>query len=79
MAVRTVFFVSKNLNNSKFFIKRKIYKTITRVPAARRIEPTSDFKVNCSCKNTKARIKVKTVLILSIGTTFDASPICKAL
>ena len=56
-----------------------IYKTITSVPAPIRIQPSKVFAVNSSCKNTKAKIKVITTLNLSIGTTFDASPICSAL
>ena len=43
------------------------------------MHPISDFVVNCSCKKTNVIIKVKTTLNLSIGTTFDALPICNAL
>ena len=39
----------------------------------------SGLATGASCKNTKAIIKVITTLNLSIGTTFDASPICNAL
>ena len=56
-----------------------IYNTINNVPAVIKIEPIIDFIVNCSCKNVNAKIKVITTLNLSIGTTFDASPICNAL
>ena len=56
-----------------------VYKTMTNVPIPIRIHPINDFTVNSSCRNTNARISVITTLNLSIGTTFDASPICNAL
>lgn len=55
------------------------YSTMTSVPAPIRIQPTMDFAVKSSCKNTNARISVSTTLNLSTGTTLDASPICSAL
>ena len=55
------------------------YMTIINVPIPISKHPSSDFNVNCSCKNTKARTSVITTLNLSTGTTFDASPTCKAL
>ena len=55
------------------------YRTITSVPAAINTQPIKDLAVNLSCRNTKAKINVITTLNLSIGTTFDASPSCKAL
>ena len=54
------------------------YRTITKVPMPMRIHPISDFAVNSSCRNVKARINVMTTLRLSMGTTFEASPICNA-
>ena len=55
------------------------YKTISKVPAPISTQPMIDFVVTCSCRKTKASISVITTLSLSIGTTFDASPICSAL
>ena len=55
------------------------YKTISNVPAPIKMHPTKDLTVNCSWRNTNARINVKTTLSLSIGTTFEASPNCNAL
>jgi hypothetical protein len=55
------------------------YITIINVPIPIRIHPINDLIVNSSCKNTNAKIKVITTLNLSIGTTFEASPNCKAL
>ena len=49
------------------------------VPIVINIHPIKDFKVNSSCKNTNAKTNVITTLNLSTGTTFDASPTCKAL
>lgn len=62
-----------------FPFSSSFYKTITNVPVAIKTQPINDFAVNCSCKNTNARTRVITTLNLSIGTTFDASPICNAL
>ena len=56
----------------------KNHSTITSVPAVMSSMPIADLRVKVSCRSTKARIKVSTVLILSIGTTFEASPSCKA-
>ncbi len=58
--------------------KKDIYVTMSRVPAPIRMQPSSDLGVNSSCRNTNARSSVITTLSLSIGTTFDASPICNA-
>lgn len=60
-------------------IQTETYRTITSVPAAIKTQPIKDLAVNLSCRNTKAKINVITTLNLSIGTTFDASPSCKAL
>ncbi len=58
--------------------KSRNYSTITNVPAPIRMHPISDFIVNSSCKKTNAIKSVSTTLNLSIGTTFEASPICSA-
>ena len=50
------------------------YKTISKVPAAIRTQPTMDLGVNCSCKISAASIIVITMLSLSMGTTLEASP-----
>ena len=55
------------------------YITITNVPSPINMQPIIDLTVNCSCRNTNAKIKVITTLNLSIGTTFDTFPICSAL
>ena len=55
------------------------HKTINSVPDPIRIHPIIDLIVNSSCRKTKASISVMTTDNLSIGTTFEASPICKAL
>ena len=49
------------------------------VPTVIRAEPTADFHVNLSWRNTNARISVITTLSLSIGTTLLTSPTCIAL
>ena len=54
------------------------HSTISRVPAVIRIQPTRDLAVNFSWRNTKASTRVRMVLILSMGTTLEASPICRA-
>ena len=54
------------------------YRTMNKVPIAIKIQPTSDLRVNCSCKNINANTKVMTTLSLSIGTTFEACPNCNA-
>ena len=55
------------------------HKTINIVPAPIRIHPIIDLRVNSSCRKTNASISVMTTDNLSIGTTLEASPICKAL
>ena len=55
------------------------YITIINVPIPIKTHPINDFIVKSSCKKTNANTKVITTLNLSIGTTFDASPICNAL
>ena len=55
------------------------HKTINIVPAPIRIPPIIDLRVNSSCRKTNASISVMTTDNLSIGTTLEASPICKAL
>jgi len=59
-----------------FFIR--YHKTISSVPAPMSRQPIRDLGVKRSCKNTNASMSVMTTLSLSIGTTFDASPICSA-
>lgn len=54
------------------------YKTINNVPTPIKIHPIIDLAVNFSCKKTNASTSVITTLSLSIGTTLDASPICRA-
>lgn len=54
------------------------HKTISSVPAPMSRQPIRDLGVKRSCKNTNASTSVMTTLSLSIGTTFDASPICSA-
>ena len=58
---------------------RSFYKAITRVPAAIKPQPIADFTENCSWRNITAKIIVMTTLSLSIGTTLEACPICRAL
>ena len=55
------------------------YKTIINVPAAMRMQPMMDLALNFSFKKIKAKIKVMTTLSLSMGTTLEASPNCRAL
>ena len=55
------------------------YKTINRVPVPMRIQPSREFKLNFSCRKTNANTSMMTTLSLSMGTTFDASPICSTL
>jgi hypothetical protein len=70
---------------SHFFSKKmslsgsKIYSTITSVPAPIRTHPIRDLTVNSSCRKMKAKTSVITTDSLSIGTTFEASPTCRAL
>ena len=59
-----------------FFIR--YHKTISSVPAPMSRQPIRDLGVKRSCRNTNASTSVMTTLSLSIGTTFDASPICSA-
>ena len=54
------------------------YSIMQSVPAAIRMPPITPLTVTVSCRTTNARIIVITTLSLSIGTTFDASPICSA-
>lgn len=55
------------------------YKTMIKVPAPIKKQPIADFIVNSSCRKINAKINVMTTDNLSMGTTFDASPICSAL
>lgn len=55
-----------------------LYSTINSVPAPISTHPTTDLTVNSSCRNTNASTIVSTTLSLSTGTTFDASPSCRA-
>jgi len=70
--LKTLFKVVKDYENL-------IYKIITKVPATIKQQPIKVFNVICSPKNIKARTIVITILNLSIGTTFEASPSCNAL
>ena len=45
---------------------------MTSVPAAISAAPIRLFMLNCSCRNTHARISVMTTLSLSMGTTLLA-------
>ena len=56
-----------------------VYSTINNVPAPIRMQPITDFAVNSSCRKTNANTSVIITDSLSIGTTLEASPICKAL
>ena len=47
---------------------------MTRVPAVMSTLPMSILRLNSSCRKTKARIRVMTTLILSMGTTLDTLP-----
>lgn len=67
----------KNFNCQLYTINCQ--STINKVPAAIKTQPITDFGVTFSCRKTNAKISVRTVLILSMGTTFEASPICRAL
>ncbi len=54
------------------------YRTISSVPMPIRTQPITEFTVNFSCRKTKASTRVMTTLSLSIGTTLETSPICRA-
>ena len=54
------------------------YSTINSVPAVMRAQPMRLLAVKGSCSTTKASARVMTTLSLSMGTTLDAAPICKA-
>ena len=54
------------------------YSTINSVPAVMRAQPTRLLAVKGSCSTTKASARVMTTLSLSMGTTLDAAPTCKA-
>ena len=41
--------------------------------------PINDLRVKASCKKQTAKINVRIILILSIATTLETTPICKAL
>ena len=51
------------------------YMTMSNVPPAMRMHPRMERGVSCSWSSTAARMMVITTLSLSIGTTFDTSPI----
>lgn len=74
-----VMLTKEGLNRVVTVQQPTIYRTIINVPIPIKIQPINDFAVNFSCKNTNAKTNVITTLNLSIGTTFDASPNCKAL
>ncbi len=54
------------------------YSTINSVPAVMRAQPIRLLAVKGSCSTTKASARVMTTLSLSMGTTLDAAPTCKA-
>ena len=53
----------------------EFHKTMSNVPPAMRKHPRMERRVSCSWSSTAARMMVITTLSLSIGTTFDTSPI----
>ena len=55
------------------------HNTINSVPAPMSTQPATVFTDTVSCRNTNASTSVITTDSLSIGTTFDTSPICSAL
>ena len=55
------------------------FQTITRVPAVIKPPASMVLKLNCSPRITKDKIRVSTMLHLSICATFDTSPIEIAL
>ena len=61
------------------FLPAVYHSTMNSVPAPIRMQPIRDFAVNSSCRKTKASTKVITTLSLSMGTTFEVSPTCRAL
>ena len=54
------------------------YNTMNKVPAAMSAQPIRFLAVNGSCRMKNASASVMTTLSLSMGTTLDAAPICKA-
>lgn len=54
------------------------YITINKVPAAMSAPPIRLLAVNGSCRMKNASASVMTTLSLSMGTTLDAAPICRA-
>ena len=66
-------------DNIDYWFMYNAYKTISRVPAPIRMQPSTDLVVTFSCRKTKASTIVMTTESLSIGTTFDTSPSCRAL
>ena len=54
------------------------HSTINSVPAVMRAQPMRLLAVKGSCSTTKASARVMTTLSLSMGTTLDAAPTCKA-
>ena len=54
------------------------HSTINSVPAVMRAQPMRFLAVKGSCSTTKASARVMTTLSLSMGTTLDAAPTCKA-
>jgi len=67
---------SGRVRRPRFCISR--YSTINSVPAVMRAQPMRLLAVKGSCSTTKASARVMTTLSLSMGTTLDAAPICKA-
>ena len=63
------------LNSVLFRYFAWLYRTISSVPQAMRTHPRMERRVSCSWSSTAARMMVITTLSLSMGTTFDTSPI----
>ena len=59
-------------------LKKRIHSTINRVPAVISAQPIRLLAVNGSRRTINASTSVITTLSLSMGTTLQASPICKA-
>lgn len=81
-----------NLSYLFYFINTSVHKIISatvltlltynikiKVPIVIKSPPTNVCTVNASFRMKKAKTIVITTLNLSIGTTLEASPICKAL
>ena len=79
MILDSIKHVSCNVSSVRELSLIHIYKAMINVPIPMNIHPIKDFTVNFSCNKRKANSIVITILNLSMGTTFDTSPICRAL